>query len=278
MFYRFSSHEDASYALTRLHQLQVLGKRIVVEYADFTVLPDIPQNVPAPNPMIEKQCFKYPPANEQIVNTIAAVLLTNPDLYHKVLQLMRSMNLPPPFYQVTKQPVIVVEPSDIEEVEMEELYKEDTEESELEIDPTVLGNKDVIPEVPVKRKKQIKRPNKLKAIKPSSVPPNKVKPPSLVQNVSEVFEQKELSSIKKLAFKISSEIPQITNQPEEVNQEEKSEGFGVFAPPATTAESEQDEDSKNQTDDANQFISKRKLQTNKLQDEGKKESHCVTID
>ena len=204
------------------------------------------------------------------MQNIAAVLLTNSDLYHKVLQVMRSMNLPPPFCQATKQPIIVVEPSEIEEVEMEELYKEDTEESELETDPTVLGDKEVIPEMP-RRKKQLKRPNKMKmVINPVSSVSLKVKPPSSVQNVSEVFEQKEPSVAKKLEFKISSEIPKITSQSEEAHQEEKPESFGTFAPPPTD-ESTQGEGSENQGDDASyEFISKRKLHTDKLHDEGNK--------
>lgn len=256
-----------------MHQLKVVGKRIVAEYADFTILPDIPQtNLPAPKPAGKDNGVKYPPANEQIVNNIAAELLRNDDFYHKVLQLMKSINLPPPFLQVPKDPVVIVEPSDIEEVEMEELYKEDTEESELETDSSIPGEKEVIPDVAVRHKKlkPLKRPNKLKMlINPSTaVIPAKVKPAlPTVQTISEIFEQKEISSAKKLEFKISSEVLHAKGDQSTEAQQGTTESFGTFAPLPPSQNEQQSEALENQEEDY-EFISKRKLQINKLQDEG----------
>lgn len=270
---RFSSHEDASYALTRLHQLLVLGKRIVAEYADFTVLPDIPQTNPLPKQLKEENCAKYPPADEHVVNNIVAELLRNADFYQKVLQLMKSMNLPPPFLHTPNQPIIIVEPSDIEEVEMEELYKEETEESELETDFTVIGDIEVIPNISVRRKKQkqLKRTNKLKLFTNPTTVPTKVKQVSSAgRTVSEIFEQNELTLNKKLEFKISSEVLQVNDQPCD-RKKDNTGSFGTFDPPPASPKEngQQIRLSENQSDEDNyEFISKRKLQINKLQEEG----------
>jgi hypothetical protein len=245
-----------------------------VEYADFTILPDIPQiNQPAPKLLDDNHCVEYPPANQHIVNNIAAELLRNNNFYHKVLQLMKNINLPPPFLQMPKDSVVTIEPSDIEEVEMEELYKEDTEESELETDSTILGEKEVIPDVAVRHKKlkQLKRPKKLKLlINQSTVIPVKVKPSSsAVQTISEIFEHKDISSAKKLEFKISSEILNANSDQLIEVQEGKTESFGTFAPPPPSQSEQQSEVPENQ-EEGYEFISKRKLQISKLQEEGKK--------
>lgn len=269
---KFSSHEDASYALTRLHQLLVLGKRIVAEYADFTVLPDIPQTNPLPKQLKEENYAKYPPADEHVVNNIVAELLRNADFYQKVLQLMKSMNLAPPFLHTPNQPIIIVEPSDIEEVEMEELYKEETEESELETDFTVIGDKEVIPNISVRRKKQkqLKRTNKLKLFTNPTTVPTKVKQVSSAgRTVSEIFEQNELTLNKKLEFKISSEVLQVNDQPCD-RKKDNTGSFGTFDPPPASPKEngQQIRLSENQSDEDNyEFISKRKLQINKLQEE-----------
>jgi hypothetical protein len=172
-----------------------------------------------------------------------------------------------------KDSVVTIEPSDIEEVEMEELYKEDTEESELETDSTILGEKEVIPDVAVRHKKlkQLKRPKKLKLlINQSTVIPVKVKPSSsAVQTISEIFEHKDISSAKKLEFKISSEILNANSDQLIEVQEGKTESFGTFAPPPPSQSEQQSEVPENQ-EEGYEFISKRKLQISKLQEEGKK--------
>lgn len=265
--------------MTRLHQLLVLGKRIVAEYADFSILPDVPYADVFANSN-DEQNWKYPSANENIVKNIAEALLTNPDFYHKVLQLMRNMNLNPPFCETTN--LVVVQPTEIEEVEMEELYKEDTEESELEIDFTIVaGEKELIPQVPVRRRKQkqFKRLNQLKmALNPTTGSAiNKTKPSGQII-ISEVFEKESTGVTKKLEFKISStEITHNCNQPEETHVEQSPEGFGTFAPLPTTEENEEKSQLDNQAneDDNQEFITKRKLQSNKLMEEGKNISFNV---
>ena len=250
-----------------------MGKRIVVEYADFTILPDIPQVNPPPKQLNKDNNYvQYPPASEHIVNNIAAELLRNDDFYHKVLQLMKSINLPPPFLQVPKEPVVIVEPSDIEEVEMEELYKEDTEESELETDSTIPGEKEIIPDIAFRHKKlkQLKRANKLKMLinQSTAVIPAKVKPAlSTATTISEIFEQKGISSAKKLEFKISSEVLHVKSDQSTEAQGGKTESFGTFAPPPPSQNEQQSEALENY-EEGYEFISKRKLQINKLQDEG----------
>lgn len=262
------SHEDASYAMSRLHQLLVLGKRIVVEYADFSILPPT-TNLSDPLSHTNNKKWKYPSANETIVKNISEALLTNEDFYHKVLQLMRSMNLSPPFSEASQ--LVVVQPLEIEEVEMEELYKEDTEESELEADSTLPCEKEVISNILVRRKKlkQVKKTNQLKmVINPSSIAGNKTK--SVTPSVSEVFDKKEISVTKKLEFKITSSASEVPiNDGQELQREDHAEGFGKFAPSLTARENDGRTSDQASSEDSQEFITKKKLQIHKLQEEGR---------
>lgn len=246
-----------------------MGKRIVVEYADFTILPNPFQRRSLSSNTCEKLHWTYPSANEKIVNNIAMTMLKNPTFYSKVLEVMRNMDLPPPFTEECYEPIDMMPSTGIDEVEMEELYKEDTEESELETEAK-LSDKEVVPELTVRRKKlqKVKRPIKLATMSHKNFT-TKV-PTSNQPTFSEAFDQIELAASKKFEFKLHSGISEV--QSFVSSEKECVEGFGTFAPP--NVEHTENEQTLHQGDQGNddgkcEFISKRKLRINKLQDEGK---------
>lgn len=261
--------------MMRLHQLKVLNQRLVVEYADFSFLPQI---CPQSNSKVEQTRNidrRHPSANEATVKNISSQLLSNSEFYGKVIELMQSMRLPLPFRDNEEHAPDAA--ADIEEVEMEELYKEDTEESELETDGEEQAKeKEIIPGVASKRKKikQLKRPTASKLLSLRSIPlPERSHPTSKpVINVSEVFEQACSSGLnigKKLEVKISTGIS--TQSAEEPTSSDKgpTEGFGSFAP-IPLVEEEKLSDNPPGDDDykAEEFISRQKILTHKLQEEG----------
>jgi len=210
-----------------------MGQRIIVEYADFTFLPQ-PQSTNQPTSVPENKTeWKFPAASQSIVKNISILLMENPIFYGKVIQLMQSMSLPPPF--TGNEGTHNGEDTEIQEVEMEELYKEDTEESELETSdnevPGLSSKNEVIQPLPTKQKKlkQLKKPNKLTVMKITSAPgKNSSSSTAPLPSVSDMFEQSSSQGkIRKLQVKICSQVPP------SVAVEESSvvaEGFGKFAP------------------------------------------------
>ncbi|XP_056306518.1 RNA-binding region-containing protein 3 [Danio aesculapii] len=135
-FATFSSETLASKALNRLHQLRILGRTLVVEFAkdqdSASVLKDPPvsdrtaaaekekkekqqPSVPlmdtsiAPSLGLKFQTnptlkYLYPPPSSGILTNITHTLLSVPKFYVQVLHLMNKMNLPSPFRPVTAPP------------------------------------------------------------------------------------------------------------------------------------------------------------------------------
>ncbi|KAM9839304.1 RNA-binding region-containing protein 3 isoform 2-T3 [Aulostomus maculatus] len=138
-FATFRSEKSAEKALTRLHQLEILGHTLVVEFAkgenNVTVLKDPPvtdcngkhvkeeqkkqdakqTDVPlidtgvAPSLGLKYQAnptlkYLYPPPSTSILTNITHALMSVPKFYVQVLHLMNKMNLPCPFGPVTARP------------------------------------------------------------------------------------------------------------------------------------------------------------------------------
>ncbi|RWS17547.1 RNA-binding protein 40-like protein [Dinothrombium tinctorium] len=142
-FATFETVAAASAALRQLHQLEVCGSILSVEYAKKThFIPSHDESVPkflyenrdnnddfgkrlkqewnqlhfiSPalglnypfSPLLK---YKYPPANEATVANISKALLHNPRFYTQVLHLMNKMNLPPPFEENKVSEVSFSEP------------------------------------------------------------------------------------------------------------------------------------------------------------------------
>uniref|UniRef100_A0A452H8G1 RNA-binding region-containing protein 3 n=1 Tax=Gopherus agassizii TaxID=38772 RepID=A0A452H8G1_9SAUR len=138
-FATFPSENSAVKALSRLHQLRLLGHTLVVEFAreqdNVHVLsqPSLSEkNKRSEKPVEEERerkepscpkiengiapshgltfpinsCLKYlyPPPSSTILANIANALASVPKFYVQVLHLMNKMNLPPPFGPVTARP------------------------------------------------------------------------------------------------------------------------------------------------------------------------------
>lgn len=149
-FATFKSDQETKHALGRLHQLEVLGSRLIVQYAKesqkkhFPHLANFPEpkfqapdkgqtqipeddltskleefhhklNSISPNfgllyPISPKLRYQYPPPSPTIISNIAHALIAVPKLYTQVLHLMNKMNLPAPFGPMTPAPPIQPDP------------------------------------------------------------------------------------------------------------------------------------------------------------------------
>jgi len=248
--------------MNRLHQLIIRGKRIVVEYADFTFLTKLSSDESI-QPETDYE-GNYPPINKATVKNISDMLYTNANFYHKVIQIMRSMNLRPPFSAYEEH----IDQQEIEEVEMEELYKEETEESELEPDDSV-GFKEIIPQLPAKRKKlkQLTRRHKIQPMILKSKETAKDLP------LTEVFEIREINPEKKLQVRIPDKIPEA----ETVVSDGQVEGFGKFAPVPVPENKPGTSEDKQPEEESMEFISKVKLSTNLITPDGMKINYFIGI-
>ncbi|XP_032647753.1 RNA-binding region-containing protein 3 [Chelonoidis abingdonii] len=143
-FATFPNENSAVKALSRLHQLRLLGHTLVVEFAreqdNVHVLsqPSLSEKTRRSEEPVEAErerkepscpkvengiapshgltfpinsCLKYlyPPPSSTILANIANALASVPKFYVQVLHLMNKMNLPPPFGPVTARPPIYEE-------------------------------------------------------------------------------------------------------------------------------------------------------------------------
>uniref|UniRef100_A0A8C9FNE5 RNA-binding region-containing protein 3 n=1 Tax=Pavo cristatus TaxID=9049 RepID=A0A8C9FNE5_PAVCR len=140
-FATFPSENAAVKALSRLHQLKLLGHTLVVEFAkeqdsvqvlNQPSLSDKCKSSEEPVKEEEKRepnclkiengiapshgltfpinsCLKYlyPPPSSTILANIANALASVPKFYVQVLHLMNKMNLPPPFGPITARPPMI---------------------------------------------------------------------------------------------------------------------------------------------------------------------------
>lgn len=113
----FGSHLQASQALARLHQLELLTRRLVVEYCSLELVhiafssssssnnnneKNFLHGISPGNNQIhyslpsERLSYIYPPIDETILTNINNALLSIPTFYTQVLHLMNKMSLPCP--------------------------------------------------------------------------------------------------------------------------------------------------------------------------------------
>ncbi len=109
----FGSNSQASQALARLHQLEILARRLSVEYCPLDLAQeafsrrDFHDDVflhglsPGVNKIryslpSERLSYCYPPIDETILSNINNALCSTPAFYTQVLHLMNKMSLPCP--------------------------------------------------------------------------------------------------------------------------------------------------------------------------------------
>uniref|UniRef100_A0A4W3ILH6 RNA-binding region-containing protein 3 n=1 Tax=Callorhinchus milii TaxID=7868 RepID=A0A4W3ILH6_CALMI len=292
-FATFPSENAAAKALTRLHQLKILGHTLVVEFVKEHVhLPDQPKPIDKKTlkpsgPVIENgiapklgliqpmnPCLKYlyPPPTSVILANIANAMASVPKFYVQVLHLMNKMNLPAPFGPITARPPMYEEyspapppmpplPPEEPPLPEEEMDVSSEEESEYEsgnfcITGITLNKLDIL----IVRD-CLFHSCSIPFSTHSAVPP------------SEVFEQPQTHSQKKIAFHISADVVvffrgQLTNAPfleQENTAEAQSIGFGKIHPTPVYSKIEEDEEEEEEI--LTEFISRRDLAKGRISKE-----------
>ena len=109
-FANFINQNESALALSRLHQLKVLGARLNVLWAtpkqeerahdsiNSTVSEDTGTN----------SSYQYPKINDGTLANISALISTNEEFYSQVLHVMNRMKLPPPFVPEGMQTAIAM--------------------------------------------------------------------------------------------------------------------------------------------------------------------------
>ncbi|XP_020285947.1 RNA-binding protein 40 isoform X2 [Pseudomyrmex gracilis] len=301
-FAKFSSPQLAAEALLRLHQLNVRGQYLTVEYAHKSIEQFSEQDVQhevskskddtneetaskahiqafmrklnnwtmnydfsqLPPPNIK---YKYPPPTKTTLIRIAIMLIEEPVFYTQVLHLMNKMNLPPPFEELeTEFPTL----RDIYNMEkykdiLGDVKKEEEEEEESELESDGEDNARPLEIIPVKRK----RPQSAKRMKiPKFVNPAKnITSTSSTQKVlkpEEMFEPVERGETKNLRIELKT-LDTSSLEIASANQDNTvtiEGGFGLIFPTNKT------DDAKDSTDDVetqkNKFITSEELAANRI--------------
>lgn len=179
-FAKFPSQQAATQALLRLHQLNVRGQRLVVEYAKKSISVEAPghevddeekkdENAKKETPnTIHFQAFlnrlnswtmnqiftQPPPPNirykyglptKNTLIRIAIQLLKEPAFYTQVLHLMNRMNLPPPFEELESEFPMLKEIYDMEKYKNifgMEIYQNDESKMEEEVEEEEEGKEE----------------------------------------------------------------------------------------------------------------------------------------
>ncbi|XP_046556903.1 RNA-binding region-containing protein 3-like [Haliotis rubra] len=238
-FAGFTDQAQAAKALTRLHQLDVLGSRLKAEFAKESLAPDrIKTDQPwtkekvADNNTKEKEAivppsfddvyhkwsinyprnprlhYMYPPPTVSILTNIANALASYPKFYVQVLHLMNKMNVPTPFGVLTTTPPI---PADLKHQAEEKSAanisaKSTSSESEIESGGEGKSLDVHVPDQIYARKRKRSHKKARLMIQPlaevtaqGSVPPDQIVKPS------EVFEQvQDKPAQKKIQLKLPS--------------------------------------------------------------------------
>lgn len=240
---KFSSQQLAAEALMRLHQLNVRGQYLSVQYAQKSVFTEFPEQdiyeSPTNNEAKKAESankshiqaflrklnnwtmnhefsqppppnirYKYMPPTKNTLIRIAIQLLKVPAFYTQVLHLMNKMNLPPPFKELEVEFPTLKEAYDVEKYKymfdiLHEYTNEEVEEEESELES---DGEDVRPPeiIPVKRK----LPQSTKRLKiPKFVNPVKnITTSSSTQKVKpeDMFEHVQREEIKNLKFELKT--------------------------------------------------------------------------
>ncbi|XP_029672200.1 RNA-binding region-containing protein 3 isoform X1 [Formica exsecta] len=302
-FAKFPSQQMAAEALMRLHQLNVRGQFLSVQYAKKPIFTELlEQNIQhEPPPSNEAKVettnkaniqaflrklnnwtmnhefsqpppsnirYKYMAPTKSILIRIAIQLLKEPAFYTQVLHLMNKMNLPPPFEELEAEFPMLKEVYNVEKYKdiidiLHEHTKEEEEESELESDGEDVGPQNIIP---VKRK----LPQSKKRLKiPKFVNPAKsITTSSSVQKVfkpEDMFESVQREEIKN--FKIELKTLDKSLDEASTNKQDNTiaidGGFGLISPINKTIKDTKDSKENAETQ-KNKYITSEELDANRI--------------
>lgn len=236
-FAGFTDNPQAAKALTRLHQLDVLGSRLKAEFAKESLAPDrVKRDQPWAKEKIEEDDLKakeaivppssddvfhkwsinyprnprlhymYPPPTVSILTNIANALASYPKFYVQVLHLMNKMNIPAPFGVLTTTPPI---PADLKHQTQEKTSanvstRSSSSESEIESGGEEKSLDVHVPDqIYARKRKRSHKKARLIIQPPSEVTAQCPVPPDQIVKPSEVFEQvQDKPAPKKIQLKL----------------------------------------------------------------------------
>ncbi|XP_020374694.1 RNA-binding region-containing protein 3 [Rhincodon typus] len=233
-------------------------------------------------------CLKYlyPPPTSVILANIANAMASVPKFYVQVLHLMNKMNLPAPFGPITTRPPMYEEyipapppmpplPPEEPPLPEEEMDVSSEEESEYESGSEedkermvrLMGLASLPPKQTQKRKRVSvrKRPRLKDLINVPKAPTQSSHP---VVPPSEVFDQPQPHSQKKIEFHISVDASSLLEgggdrRPEpQQNSEAQNSGFGKIQPAPVRSKSESEEEEEEEI--PSEFISRKELAKGRL--------------
>lgn len=243
----FDSDEAAKEVMMRMHQLDLLGNKLIVKYGKTRNIIQKNENIEGHIQPIASNCnelfkrllainkeldftqppphhmkYSYPQANAAIIRRIGMALKENSKFYTQVLHLMNRMNLTPPFEEDCNEnrrdnwcqtDPLVIRKSDLA-----------TDESELESD---------VEESVAKKRRKISfkdRPNKIKALLRSEKLTLALETVPKVLH-KDVFDHHEAPT-KRIEIVVSSKLAEI--EPKEMKTNSKMETLPNLLPPTVT--------------------------------------------
>lgn len=282
-FAQFKSKERCLAVLRSLHQKDILGSVVSVEFSkekkkdntDSSQVQGETTETTSQRKIVENYLkklnswtnnadfsqpppahirYSYPPPSTQVLRNICTVLAKVPKFYTQVLHLMNKMNLPCPFSEDFDVQTDMVS-DDFEPVKDEtpvKAYSE--EESEIESDPE---SKTPIACV----QKVMKRPKK--AVKISKVVQPKLRSENrAVVRPEEVFESSQVRVHKKIEVIVSADL---SVHADTSNVSDHVEGFGLIEPvPKTEDDKELEADDKKDDVVSTGVISLEELEMNRI--------------
>ncbi|XP_037354370.1 RNA-binding region-containing protein 3 isoform X2 [Talpa occidentalis] len=318
-FATFPNEKAAIKALTRLHQLKLLGHTLVVEFAKEQDRVHSPcpssgiekkkrsedpveddkekkelgcltiENGIAPNhgltfPLNSCLKYMYPPPSSTILANIVNALASVPKFYVQVLHLMNKMNLPTPFGPITARPPMYEDymslhaplppaspqppedpplPEEDEEFSSQESEYESSDEEDRQRMTKLMELANLQPKRPKTiKQRHVRKKQKIKDM--LNVPSSASHSLHPVLLPSDVFDQSQPVSNKKIEFHISTDIPAAIKKEleKEQNCDEPNGGFGkIFPKPNLNITEENKEDSDEMPSEC---ISRRELEKGRI--------------
>ncbi|XP_023937719.2 RNA-binding region-containing protein 3 [Bicyclus anynana] len=245
LFASFSTVEKAKSSLTRLHQLEIANRRLVVEYSfekvpveqtkqkhdtnsSTTVLiKDFLRALNAWNPSVDFYQpppvhikYKYPKVTPQVVINIIHSLFTHQPFYTQTLHLMNKMSLDTPFRE--NNTALTFFKETFREYFLDEIPILPPSESESEIssDETYDKHKQLLPSVS-KRKSTLPKTRKRPAAVLSTATLTKPKKPHITIDQKEVFDVVSPIAVetKKISLVVSQDaLAKQSEEPEVVGE------------------------------------------------------------
>lgn len=236
-FASFTSIAAAEEALSRLHQLEILGKRLTVEYAKEA-------NISQSNGSVEKYCkrvkqyidrlnswnpslnllqppppslkYKYPTASPQILFNMIFEMQRNEKFYIQTLHLMNKIGLDPPFHDVEGEVKSFIENClQVLDIKLPEVQPPpvpiisskgngdlSSEESEMSSNEDIPLHTEFPAQMPKKRTSNVKRINKKPRLVQVTIPTSDKK--STIFKAKEVFDEMPLQEVKKIEVKVTN--------------------------------------------------------------------------